>query len=414
MTENHRQGDDLGATTIPYRNAILTGTGEQRASEAAFLYSTVPSTAIRLQDFTRDEAMSYIHEGTLGILTRTNGQALQISAWLRNADIPHALLRGLGTPELGDWIAKIFSNYKNETVDEASFIAHHLSVFPDADYTIAKDRWAALVNAQIGNTKNRYEVRDLLYGLIQNARESALFQSGKEVKYAITVSNIHRAKGQEFDSVIIIDDVIESMAKPESDDILEHKVCYVALTRPKKRIERVSLPTQYIYITPNETRRCSKASRPRPGKRPYISHFEVGADYDLDSRSFAESVERQEFIRNTLKPGMRLKLKKQSKGPNDSTTYDIVVEDMEHIILGRTSHRFVSELDTAMQRIFKITSHIKPEIFPHAFCDIYVGDITSCISSAGKAPSGARIYGDVAIWSGFTITGFAAVDRDTY
>ena len=82
-------------------------------------------------------------------------------------------------------------------------------------------------------------------------------------------------------------------------------------------------------------------------------------------------------------------------------------------MLGYTGRKFAEELDSSMRRIFKITSSIKYDIFPHAFCDVYVGSITSHISS-GTIPEGARVFGDVSLWTGFTITGFAAVDRDTY
>lgn len=413
LTENHRQGDDLGETTVPYRNAILTGTSHERCSEATILFSLIPASGIRLQSFAKKDARTYIQNGTLGILTRTNGQALQISAWLRNEDVPHDLLRNLGSATLGDWISRIFTDWENETVDEASFVSKHLSVFPDIDYEVAKDRWAALLDTQVGEAKRRVEVKDLLSGLLRNARESTLYTSNNTKNYAITVSNIHRAKGKEFDSVIVIDDVISAMTDSEHDDILEHKVCYVALTRPRKQIERAALPTQYIYITPNETRRCSKASRPRPGKRSYISHFEVGADSDLDQAAFAETIERQEYIKNQLKPGTRLKLKKCPQSRGLPVIYSVVVEDQEHIVLGYTSKAFARELNSSMQKIFKISSNVSYDIFPHAFCDVYVDDIISCVSSV-VTPPGAKTYGDTSIWIGFTVAGFAAVDKDTY
>lgn len=413
LMENHRQGDKLGAETIPYRMSILAGTAHERSTEASALFNAIPSSNIRLSDFSKEDALTYIKNGTLGILTRTNGQALQISAWLRNNEIPHALLCGLGTSALGDWISRIFTDWGNETIDEASFLQKHLTLFPDLEYEKAKSRWEALISAQHGEVKRRLEIKDILSGLLHNAHESELYKSNDSKNFAITVSNIHRAKGREFDSVIVVDDLISAVTDTVYDDILEHKVCYVALTRPKKIIERVSLPAQYIYITPNETRRCAKASRPRSGRKSYISHFEVGGDYDIDQTSFAEDMRRQEFIRNELQPGTRLKLKKCPRGKNDFVTYSIVLEDRECVVLGYTDKAFASELDFSMQRILKITSHVNYEVFPHAFCDVYVGNIISCISSV-HTPKGARTYGGISVWTGFTITGFAAVDKDTY
>lgn len=413
LTENHRQGDKLGAVTIPYRMSILTGTAKERCSEASVLFKAVPLSGIHLQTFSREDAAAYTAKGTLGILTRTNGQALQISAWLRTEGIPHDLFRGSGTSALGDWISGIFTEWENETIDEPLFIQKHITLFPELEYEKARSRWAALVSTQHGALRRRLEIKDLLSGLLHNARDSELYESNNLKKSAITVSNVHRAKGREFDSVIVIDDVISAVTDTTYDDVLEHKVCYVALTRPKKIIERVSLPVQYIYITPNETRRCAKASRHRPGRKSYISHFEVGGDYDIDQTSFAENVQRQEFIRNELQPGTRLKLKKCPGEKDGYVTYSIVLEDRECTVLGYTGKAFASELDSSMQRILKISSHVNYEVFPHAFCDVYVGDKISCISSV-QTPQGARTYGGISVWTGFTITGFAAVDKDTY
>lgn len=139
-----------------------------------------------------------------------------------------------------------------------------------------------------------------------------LYESGTGAKYSITVSNIHRAKGKEFGSVIVIDDVIEAMADRDTEDLLEHKVCYVALTRPKKKVERaeISKKDKQIYITRNDdqSKRCAKAG----GFKRYISHFEVGSDADLDLRSLAADNKLQQYIRKSVHSGMRLKLLKMS------------------------------------------------------------------------------------------------------
>ena len=95
--------------------------------------------------------------------------------------------------------------------------------------------------------------------------------------------------------------------------------------------------------------------------------------------------------------------------------YRIVPEDNEKIVLGYTSKSFACELEQAIQQIYNNMHYsVKYEVYPHAFCDVYVHNITTCVSGLAPVPAGARTYGDVSIWSGITITGFAAVDKDTY
>ena len=412
LTENHRQGDELGTKTLPYRNAILNGTDVERLKIATDLFKEIPVSKTQLKNFTVDESMSYVKHGTLGILTRSNAQALQISAWLLDNKIDHDLIRELGPSDFGDWISKVFYNYEQETVDESSFVAHHRSVFPKSNDNVALARWNALINSQKHNfSRRRFEVKDLLFGIIRNSREPELYRSNGEKTPEITVSNIHRAKGREFDSVLLIDDVIQSIVKKqENDNILEHKVCYVALTRPKKRIEHVAVSDEDLYIRKlkNARSRCFR----RKQYRRYISHFEVGAG-DLDIMSFAVSHKCQVYIQQHLKPGMRLKLKKCSQGVKPYVTYSVTLEDQDNIILGLTGRWFAEELESAIQSIFENSSKVTYKWFPNSFCDVFVGDITSHISSE-MSPEGAKSFGEVSIWSGFTIAGFAYVESKAF
>lgn len=64
--------------------------------------------------------------------------------------------------------------------------------------------------------------------------------------------------------------------------------------------------------------------------------------------------------------------------------------------------------------IMNVNCPIYYQVYPHAFCDVYVHNITTCISGMSPVPVGAKTFGDVSIWSGITIRGFAAVDKDTF
>ena len=78
---------------------------------------------------------------------------------------------------------------------------------------------------------------------------------------------------------------------------------------------------------------------------------------------------------------------------------------------------YLQELLNLMQEIQHIKNmncSVYYEVYPHAFCDVYVHNIKTCVSGIAPVPAGAKTFGDVSIWSGITITGFAAVDKDTY
>lgn len=168
-----------------------------------------------------------------------------------------------------------------------------------------------------------------------------------------------------------------------------------------------------IYITRNDdqSKRCAKAGG---FAKRYISHFEVGSDTDLDVQSFAADWSLQQYIQKNVHPGMPLKLIKCPEGTKPYVVYRVVAEDNEKLVLGYTSKSFAHELEKSIQHIMNVNCPIYYQVYPHAFCDVYVHNITTCISGMSPVPVGAKTFGDVSIWSGITIRGFAAVDKDTF
>jgi hypothetical protein len=45
---------------------------------------------------------------------------------------------------------------------------------------------------------------------------------------------------------------------------------------------------------------------------------------------------------------------------------------------------------------------------------VYVDNLITCISVSGKSLPGAKAIGDFGIWMGFTVSGFAQMEKDRY
>lgn len=407
--ENHRQSGALSEIAIPYREAILTGTPESRNEIVGKILASVQSSSINLQRISRDEIERFRAGGTLGILTRTNGQALKISEFLRNADISHSLQKPASEANLQPWIANTLMNYPNETINESMFVPIFLSSNPGQSPEEAREAWNALISTQIGEGKTRFEVNELLLGLLRNARNKTLFVTGNP-SIPVTVSNIHRAKGREYDAVLVLEDVLTPQVESE-EGVQEHKVRYVAITRPRRKLSDVSMKPQYIYID-GSSRRCFQASFSRT-KNKYLTHIEIGLSGDIDNRSFAETVDRQRYIAEHLVPGTRLKLLKlPQEGP--IIQYRIVLEENENICLGTTGASFYYGLKKAMQRIWERSSNIDYKYFANIFGDIYVEDIITCVAVTDSKMKGAKVFENMAVWKGFSVSGFARYEKDVY
>lgn len=410
LSHNYRQGASLEVSTEAYRKAILLGDTNARIREATKLNENISKSVVDLMSFTMDDAIKFRKKGTLGILTRTNGQALQISSWLRSGEIEHTLQKPANSNELGSWITCILTSAETDVISEDEFISLFHTFYPGKE-DLAVRYWNALVSTQKEQTKRHFEIEDILRGLMENARNPLLFEEPLEKKSDIIISNIHRAKGMEFDTVLVAEDVLEAMTDEEADDLLEHKVCYVALTRPKTKIEKVTLKTKYIYISKDEIRRCFRSGG-FSGKK-YLSHFEVGDHADINNRSFARNEEIQKYLRN-IPADTRLKLIKCPENMEKYVVYKIVLEDDEHTVLGYTTVFFARSMERAIQRIYKNNHSIAYKYFPNIFGEIYFDGLTTCISASGEGITGAKSYGDMNIWYGFKISGFAQIEKDRY
>lgn len=414
LTKNYRQDTRYSDLTEPYRKAILTENFTDLADIAKSIHNRISRVKFNSwKDFSNTEAKKFLKNGTLGILTRSNAQALLISSVLRTLRVQHLLKGRHETYQLSAWIADIFFEYPNETIDEAGFLARNQLLFPKLAHEIVTERWNALAETQRNKIKKRFEVADLLKGLLTNAKSAELFKSPDEQHCPITISTIHRAKGMEFDSVIVIDDVIENVFGADADNILEHKVCYVALTRPRRTIKRIEPMRKRGVIYCNDMERFI---RKIPSQRPYLKSFEVGFETDLDIDSFAETKERQDDIRKVVKPGTRILL---FKCPEDTKSYivysiiAVVPDDKAIYHIGYTSKAFSNDLETAIKDIKGIPyfRRLYYNLYPEVLNDIYIKSITTCVSHNTSLP-GSKNYGDMSIWTGYTITGFADAEYE--
>lgn len=408
LEKNYRQGDDYEKFTRPYRTAILRGDALTRTKAAKTLAAGISDTKISLKDMTEDDANKLIAEGSIGILTRNNGQALQISTWLRNNDIPHRLQHSLTRRIYGEWIATVFMNYEHAEINESEFEKAFCTYYPGVD---ACPYWEAIVSTQRDQNQSWYDVEDILKGILYSPKDPLLYENVGEMPTSITVSNIHRAKGREFNSVLVLDDVLQQMQDPENDDINEHKVCYVAVTRPRKRIQRFKLSgrNNFYYTLTNDEGRCFKSNK-RPGKKTgYLSHIEIGKTKDLLDISFAANSERQEYIKKNIRPGMGIVLKKMPENEliNGVMSYSIHLDDNPAFTIGYMGQGFRWGIAKAWQRIFNNNSHIAYSYYPDIFTDVYVDRLTSCISVNNGDCPGAKTFGSMCVWTGLSLTGLA-------
>lgn len=403
---NYRQGDVLARLGDSYRNFILTGNAnncdfhwKSVVKRNVGKFKTYDAIKIALEDF-----QLLFEKGTVGILTRTNGQALKISAALREKGIEHVLKKRLSDDSINKWVALIFNEYSLSSMSEEDFITFYKKVKSYESKVEATEIWNALKETTKSSCE-RIGVRDLLRGLMTSAKNPLLYSEEKESK--LTVTNIHRGKGREFDTVLVENDIFAEGAKP----LDEHKVCYVALTRPREEIYRIDAKAEYMRIDKDGNRRSYKSDFVGFNKQR-LTYFEIGISSDLDLRSFVRLDNVQEFLRSNQKVliGKDVHLIKEKK-KSSFVKYKIVLRS-NGLILGYTSQDFFESLSRALRAIYNLPQRkaLYFNVYPECFTDIYIENLVSVIESADGSEIGVKNYGDIVTWNAINIVGYGKVE----
>ena len=170
---------------------------------------------------------------TSALLTRTNGEALVLSRALFDAGIPHRYQRPGEDKAAPAWLSELTAGVSETRATRATLatrlerIAAAMSVSPDTLYGLLR---------ALGPGHGR-EID--LRRIADRVREQDLPEDLNEVVPSpVVVSTIHRAKGLEFDRVLLTNPRDRDAGDPGE----ENRILYVALSRARREIFHVDRP----------------------------------------------------------------------------------------------------------------------------------------------------------------------------
>lgn len=379
-----------------------------------------------MRDLEKETIEATATSGTLGILTRTNGEALYVSSLLRNKSVSHHLRQADRDDFVSRVIADVFYEYDSDSIDKQGFVSRAIEAGAGTKEECTEG-WYELAEACRGKELGaRYLVEDLLQSFMSNAKRSAFFTSVRDSS-GITIGTIHSAKGREYDTVWLASEDLTKIA--EKGDLDECKVAYVALSRPVNCLELKRFETanrlmgfgdqttgkrRHFCVPRNVTMGVSKARKKR------VSNVEPINEIDVDFESFGRKSIIQSTLRELCEPGTPLSLKKNIAEKGNYPTYTICLDsDEEQRPLGLLKPSFAKGFAISMSAINggKKRGHEAAEYTndcPEAFDDLYVEEVVSCIGSAASAPEHAKHFGNQCIWYGLTVTGLAKANSRSY
>lgn len=295
LTRNFRSTPNLADMSNSLR-AILSSpqldVGKKLGAMKRFM-ERLPVSAAELK--LGPDWLDQMPEGSLAVLTRTNGEALRVWQMLQGTEQkaagPTVRLRTTGATQfVPAWIAVLLSKYKPATITRTVFDKAYAAAL-QLDLDIRRDialppvdvAWLRLARASgAPDSASAIDLSDLRSRLDwpdSFPDDQVLGDAG------VLITTIHQSKGMEFDNVALLEPQARAEENAEENRLEEAYVGFVAVTRAGRQLGR--LPATVIH-TPTKPR-TFKGGRIRQYLWRKMMNLQMGLQGDIDPVSFVDA-----------------------------------------------------------------------------------------------------------------------------
>ncbi|MET9049786.1 UvrD-helicase domain-containing protein [Streptomyces bacillaris] len=403
-TEEARTALPLGTELkgVPSEPAESDAAGEKLHRRLTDLLRSCPDFGPLDDPFTVESFRAY--PGTCAVLCRDNRQALVLSEALFSLGVEHRVQRALQDRPVPAWVTSVLRDTGATTLTEERF-RELLPTGPTAPVGDRARIWRSLRGAARAPR-----------GLLDVAAVRRLVAEGRfpddlaAVEPArLVVSTVHRAKGLEFDRVIVVEPVTTAELRKQHthvDPAAEARSLYVAMTRARDDLFRIAGPDTALVRRDRVTDRWYLG-----GWKAYIrdgivaSGQDVGREHPPGTEGFTDDAGAlQDYLAASVSPGDELVLRPQHSMPlaaDQSPPYTIFHRDRPISVV---SERFRKDLHTSLKinKTWEINWPVE-----------ITGFRVDCLESvAGSVASGARAgLGDHGIWTVPRLSGLGRYRR---
>jgi hypothetical protein len=408
LTRNFR------ATTAEARVALALGPRLQRLSdpdEAGTLYDELrdllldPANGMGGLDdeFTLDGLRELAD--TCAVLTRDNQQALVVSDVLHAHGIDHRLRRPLEERPVPYWVAELLRRTEASVLSEDRFHSLLAEIpLPYRPDTTAL--WTVLRRAARGAGRGVLDLDRLRQAVVQGRFPD---EAADPETARIVVSTVHRAKGLEFDRVIVLTPpTVAALHKRHRDELdlpAEARALYVAMTRARQDLYHVAPPELPLFRRAGGRR---NGRRYLGSWRSYDRYGIVAGPGDVSREDppgqKSDAVATQKYLVERIRPGEEVLLRRSHglpMGRMESPPYALVHEGRE---IGEASRTFREEL-FQVQKVNRAWDPWWPD-------EIHGLRIDTLETVTGSAAAGANAgLGERGVWTAPRITGIGRYRR---
>jgi len=269
------------------------------------------------------------------VLCRTNAEALCLSKELFELGIPHRYQRRGVDKAAAGWLGQVVSDLDSPTSRER--LLERLDPVAAALETSADELYVLVRQLAPG----RGEAVDL--GFAAERLKTGSFPEALNVSpdSPVVVSTIHRAKGLEFDRVL----VVEPRERAGEDEAGENRVLYVALSRARRELFHLAAPDTTGLTLDQATGRWKRVGF-GPNRRRVFEVEVFGSDIDAihppGARHFDDDPPAlQRYLREAVRPGDTVELAMVDGRETEASHY-VAIHDGRPI--GVTADAFGADL----------------------------------------------------------------------
>jgi hypothetical protein len=337
------------------------------------------------QGFAVDGLIRY--EGTTGVLCRTTGQAMILSEELHRIGVPHRLRRSARERVVPSWVGRLVGKCDGILLTRPRF--DELIAALPVPRDLSPDRlWRMLQRAASGRPADvMLDLSDLLAGISAGSLPDELTA---QPPARFVVSSFHRAKGLEFDRVLVAD----PGPVPYGDPAEEARLLYLAMTRARYEMFHLVGPDMTGLAVDGKSGRWSRHSREgRAWMGMQVIEGDVHTTEPAGVRGFlADPAGVQSYLAARVEPGDEITLERlylQSMRPEQSPPYLLMHEGRP---IGTASGQFREQLYRRLER----GDGRKPAHWPRTIDGIRADAVETVVGPiAAGAHAGLGPYG---IW----------------
>lgn len=350
--------DNFRARTQDARSALPLGEELRRTTrpdtgEGARLYEEL-RTVLRgadvlgaLDDSLVSSGLRH-YDGTIAFLCRTNGQALRVSEDLYNAGVGHRLQRTAQDRVVPAWVVDLFHGSEGSRLprEQALAIISRRNG-EEGDLAEPEDVIRTLMRTAGDRRGDALDLDRLKDAMAQGRLPDELTASPRP---RILVSSFHRAKGLEFDRVVVVDPgPLPEPTDPrtrDSEALDEARMLYVAMTRSHEELWRHELPRARPIGLDKTVGRWARYGRQRWERHGMeITGQDVDHDHPAGTRLFeADPAALQTYLAQEVTSGDEVLLTRLwTQNPIDGHSPPYLIEHAGRPI-GVTSTHFARTL----------------------------------------------------------------------